>query len=39
MRRAALLLLAAAACSVAAHADQVWTAAPDDVLAGMRGFH
>jgi hypothetical protein len=39
MPRAAALLLAAAscACGVAARADQVWTAAPDDVLASMRG--
>ena len=36
MRRAAMLLLAGA-CSLSAHADQVWTAAPDDVLADMRG--
>ena len=39
MRRAAAALLAAAACAcgVPAQADQVWTAAPDTVLAGMRG--
>ena len=36
MPRAVMLLLAAA-CSVPAQADQVWTAVPGDVLAGMRG--
>ena len=39
MRRAAMLLLAvaAAACSVPASADQLWTATGDGVLAKMRG--
>lgn len=39
MRRLALvvLALASAVCAVRAHADQVWTASADGVLAQMRG--